>query len=537
MEEKLKQIPGKVLGWWKKFSVKQKALLISCMAVVIVAFVILGVVLSASEMVILKECENTKEASEVQKILKDNQIPYEVTNDGLVFSVDEKDEANATILLGENNITAYAYEWENLNNVFSGGFSSTEADKSKKYQLWMENDLEEKLKTLAVIEDAQVTLKVPNQDGTLISKDEESYAWVILELNGEMEEATAQGLGRAIATALGNESTNNITILDSVGNMLFAGGETDTSVGTANSNLEIKERTQNQVANQVRDVVMQTNMYDGVSVALNLDIEYTETEVTDHLVYPAEGHDQGLLTEERDYESSSIGGVTGVPGTDSNDGTSYVTEDDGYTESNIAESEKVWQNSEKITNQKISMGRPNYENSSVAVVASNIRIYSEKTMRQTGQLEGKTFDEFKEANSERVKLEVDPEMITMVSKATGIPEENISMVAYEVPMFQYDSEAGKEVMDYLPIILAALIMLMLGYVVFRSTRKEKEPVVIEPELSVESLLESTREAQESLEDIGFSDKSEARVLIEKFVEENPEAAASLLRNWLNEEWE
>lgn len=55
---------------------------------------------------------------------------------------------------------------------------------------------------------------------------------------------------------------------------------------------------------------------------------------------------------------------------------------------------------------------------------------------------------------------------------------------------------------------------------------------------MESLLESTKENQEeSLENIGYNEKSEVRVLIEKFVEENPEAAASLLRNWLNEEWE
>lgn len=85
--------------------------------------------------------------------------------------------------------------------------------------------------------------------------------------------------------------------------------------------------------------------------------------------------------------------------------------------------------------------------------------------------------------------------------------------------------------------IAIAIMAMLGYVVFRSTRREQEAVV-EPELSVETLLASTKEAEEeSLEDIGFSDKSETRILIEKFVDENPEAVASLLRNWLNEEWE
>ena len=39
-----------------------------------------------------------------------------------------------------------------------------------------------------------------------------------------------------------------------------------------------------------------------------------------------------------------------------------------------------------------------------------------------------------------------------------------------------------------------------------------------------------------MEEIGYNEKSEIRLLIEKFVEEKPEAVASLLRNWLEEEW-
>ena len=47
----------------------------------------------------------------------------------------------------------------------------------------------------------------------------------------------------------------------------------------------------------------------------------------------------------------------------------------------------------------------------------------------------------------------------------------------------------------------------------------------------------TADASEDMEDIGYSEKSETRLLIEKFVDENPDAAALLLRNWLNEDWE
>ena len=59
----------------------------------------------------------------------------------------------------------------------------------------------------------------------------------------------------------------------------------------------------------------------------------------------------------------------------------------------------------------------------------------------------------------------------------------------------------------------------------------------EPELSVERLLATTRENQ-SLEDIEFGEKSETRKMIEKYIDENADAVAALLRNWLNDDgWE
>ena len=40
-----------------------------------------------------------------------------------------------------------------------------------------------------------------------------------------------------------------------------------------------------------------------------------------------------------------------------------------------------------------------------------------------------------------------------------------------------------------------------------------------------------------VDDIELEESSETKKLIEKFVDENPEAVANLLRNWLNEGWE
>ena len=78
-----------------------------------------------------------------------------------------------------------------------------------------------------------------------------------------------------------------------------------------------------------------------------------------------------------------------------------------------------------------------------------------------------------------------------------------------------------------------LILGLLAFVILRSM-KETKTEETEEELSVESLLQST--PTDTLEDIELEEKSETRKMIEKFVDENPEAVANLLRNWLSEDW-
>ena len=153
-----------------------------------------------------------------------------------------------------------------------------------------------------------------------------------------------------------------------------------------------------------------------------------------------------------------------------------------------------------------------------------------------GLLDGITWDEYKLANSDRKKLEVDPELYSVVSNACGIAFEDLTIVAYKEPFFvdRESALSGVEFTDVLQIILIVIILLLLAYVVIRSFKRDKVEEEQPEELSVENLLQSM--PAEPLEDIELETKSETRKMIEKFVEENPEAVANLLRNWLNEDW-
>ena len=154
-------------------------------------------------------------------------------------------------------------------------------------------------------------------------------------------------------------------------------------------------------------------------------------------------------------------------------------------------------------------------------------------MKAQGLLDGVTWEEYKLANEGQTVVTVDQSFYDMVSKATGFPTDNISIVAYSENMFIDSEGLGISATDIMTIVLIVGILALLVFVVLRSMRGEKTSEEPE-ELAVETLLQSQPEVE--IENISTEQMSETRKMIEKFVDENPEAAASLLRNWLNEDW-
>ena len=285
MPEQLQKILDRVVEWWKKFSNKQRMLLISLTAAVILALVILGVVVSRPSYTTLIDCQNAKEASQVKDLLDgEGDIDYKVT-DTTHFEVNKKDENKANWLLGSNNIDTTGFDLSdpNIKDYIDGSFSTTEADKQKLAKSYMEDKLENVLAANDLIDSAKVTLDIPDDDGTLISRMQESSASVSLALNGSMDSDQAYSVARLVATALGNDSTDKITILDQkTSKILFSGADQDDDATVVSDSLDIKDRIKNSVVNGIKDVMVKSGMYSDVQVAPNLDIDMSKVEKAVH---------------------------------------------------------------------------------------------------------------------------------------------------------------------------------------------------------------------------------------------------------------
>lgn len=527
----LRSLPAKFLNWWEKFTSRQKIAIISLAAGVIAAAILLIVMISRPKYVTIYSADTPKEAQEVIDLLTSNDIEYQTSTDGLVISINQKDYTTTNLLLGSNDIYADSY---GIENVTDGGFSTTESDKQKKYVVYLESLMKDSLESYEFVKTATVQLNVPEDDGTMIAKNTEKSASVLLELKGECTTDAAAAMARFIATALGNESTKNVTILDTNGKLLFSGTDESTTFGSASNQLALQAQIAAAVSDDVKRILLATNKYSSIEVAPNIVLDISYTEFSEHLYWPAEDQDQGVLASKDIYQSNNEGGVSGVPGTDSNTETTYEYEDNEYSKSSTIEESYDYLPNESTTIKTTPAGAIDYAKSSITVTCHTYNVLKEEDAKSQGLLDGITWAEYKLTNQgTSTAVTVDDDIYSAVSNATGIAVDDITIIAYQEPMFVDKEGLAFDSSDIVQIVLIILILGLLAFVIIRSMKTAKVEEE-EPEISIEEILKST--PPEELEEIGVEEKSEARKIVDKFVEDNPDAAANLLRNWLNEDW-
>lgn len=532
MVDRLKKIPTQLLESWNKYTNKQKTLIISVVASVFFAIVILSYVLSRPQMEELVRCETTKDASEITELLKSEGIEYSLSKDSTTIMVDKKVYSDALLLLGKHDIPKSSMS---LSDAFSSSFSTTESEKSKRWLLYQQDEIRFMLLAINGIQDAVVNISPTSTDNTILAEKQDTSASVLLTVTDKFTETTPETIANLIAMKLGNESTDKIRIADQNGSLLFSGNTDLQSGGSVNSIYDFKSKITSGIENDIIRLLIKSKEYDDADVVANLTFDLNKVNELYTQYTPADDQEQGLLDNSYTYNSNGINSSGGVPGTDSNgDDTEYMLQDGSNSNSTVEIEKNQYIPNKKETQTEYQVGTLLKNQSSLSIVLTSYKIYKETDLELQGLLADTTFDEYVLSQAEQVKLDVQPEIYTAVSKATGISETDISIIAWEQPIFQPKVTSGTNWSLYLQILLVVLIIALLIFVVFKGTAPV-EVTELEPELSVEQLLATTKENQ-SLEDIEFDEKSETRKMIEKFVEENPEAVAQLLRNWLTDDW-
>ncbi len=542
MREKVKEIPEKFKVFWDKYTSKQKTIVIAIICVVLIAIGVVAWLASRPTWSKFQVFDSVDDANTMTKALDDQSITWKASSDGKTIYVHQDDMTNALYAMSDNGLTDKGYTWD---AAFDNSMSTTESEKDQKRVLALQSEIRQSLIQYKFIDDANVFINVPETTYTVLSSDDAETAktsiTASIELNDKnkdlLDDKTAETLAYWLANTVGTD-VKNVIINDTDGKCIYNGNTSDGLGGVlTGGSTEYCNKLRNTIADNVTTLLIRCG-YDDAQVGtdgIQFDMNKIETLTKEYSV--DDGREYGYPTNLYTYSSKGASGNGGTPGTDSNDSdTDYVNNSSSGT-SNTVDVQKLTAllTNEKVQNIKQETPAIKLADSSLGIVVRKYTVYKEDDLKADGTLDKTTWDQFISQNNKISTTAVSTDEINLISAATGVSANKITVLAYNVPQFVSSTKSSNGISNYLMIILTVLIIALLIFVILRGA----SPLAAEdeePELSVEQLLATTKENQ-SLDDIEFSDKSETRKMIEKFVDENPEAVAQLLRNWLNDEWE
>lgn len=540
MMDQLIAIKNKLLEIWNKYTTRQKTIIICVVLAIFFALVLLSYLLTRPVYTHLANFSDASVANSLSEALESEGIDYQMQTDEsgtTAFEVEQSQYSKAVMAMGANGIVDADMTWE---DALASDMTTSSLEKHTKITLALQSTLKENLLTFDGVEDASVIIERKEDDNTILAEKEEASVSVTLKMadGKEMESNVATAMAYYLTNAVGNKTTDNIVILDTKGNLLY-GAKTENALGGAVTGRDdYKRKLQQTFAERTEKILLKAG-YDDVDVS-EMGLEFNMDKITELLTTytVSEGQEQGYYSSSYEYSSTGQSGSGGTPGTDSNsEETDYMLTDGGSTNSETILNKYNYLPNEEVKNIEREIGAVEREESSIGIVLTKYRKISEESLREQGALDNISFEDYVDQNSEVTQLEVTDEIVQLVAAATGIAENNISIIAYEKPVYEAEEVGGigDRITNYLMIILAVLIGALLIFVIIRGT-SPVEVTELEPELSVEDLLATTKDDEVNLEEIELGEKSETRVMIEKFVDENPEAVALLLRNWINEDW-
>ena len=140
MQERLKELPKKFLEYWNKWTSKQKTIIISAVAVVIVMIAIFVMVLGRTKYVELGTLEDTKTASQIVTLLRESSIETKLGSDNLTVLVDEKKYGEAIMAVSVSDLVKTG--GFTLDDLFSTDLTTTNGERLLRTHLYERSGLE-----------------------------------------------------------------------------------------------------------------------------------------------------------------------------------------------------------------------------------------------------------------------------------------------------------------------------------------------------------------------------------------------------------
>ncbi len=326
MNEKVKNITGKIKEKWTGFSKAIKIMIIAIPVAIIAIIIILSIILSHKDRGVLFSGLTTAEAGEIVTAINSLGVT-DVTlrdNGDIVVPTENIDSLRMQLSVQGYPKNAKNYDiWNDGVNLWS-----TDTDKRELQRQQRETNIAATLRNLDVVASATVTLDIPKTRDYVITETKEvPRCSVLLKLRSddELTNAEVRGIFRLVETSVENLTIDNISVTDTLGRSYMwiseeeeLNGQKDLSgVPVARKRLQFLSELQNAITGELRDslatVYGDKNYTVNVSATLNYDakrVESTEYVPVDGTNTGVLDHDQHVIAYDRLDTSGNVIGTT-----------------------------------------------------------------------------------------------------------------------------------------------------------------------------------------------------------------------------------
>jgi flagellar M-ring protein FliF len=231
-------------------------------------FVFVSMRVTSPDMKMLYTDLSTESMSSVAAKLEELQIRYQVSNDGARVMVPANDVGRARMLLAQDGLPnggSLGYE------IFDkqSSFGTTNFVQNINQVRALEGELARTISSLDPVKSARVHLVLPQRE--LFSRESrEASASVFIHLKGGamLDRQQISGIQSLIASAVPDLKAKNVSLIDSVGNLLAQGGQEDEAL-FANKAEEQQRKYEQKIMTTVEDLVGRTVGFGKVRVSAN----------------------------------------------------------------------------------------------------------------------------------------------------------------------------------------------------------------------------------------------------------------------------
>ncbi len=555
MKFNFKELLQKAKDFWSGLEKKKKILYLSAAGGAVAVTVILTAMLAKSNSkVSLYKGLGANEANRVAARLRTAGINAQVDDSGAV-TVPKNEVANSEMQLSLDGYTRAPYSYD----IFKEGSSLLSSDSEKKAYLLFEiqNRIESAIKTIEGIDDAMVTIALPENDSFVLSEDKEKpSASVKLVIGGLVPTITPKqvaGIKVQVARSVPGLEVDRVAVLDNYGNLL----ETDDEKSTEKDIdfMKMKDKVDSNIREKVLSLLVPMFGKDNVKVAANSVLNYDGKKTKETSYTPVVG-DNGIIQHREEISISEESGKT-------------QNADVGLTEGNAEISTYPEQ-----ANQNESASTSKRDISEDYLVNKK----EEQTVKNTP-----TVDIISVAvaiNQEEMAEQQKGELRRLVASAAGISEDRVELCSMKfTSVTGLDSnmtvgEFFKTPLGVIVLVLSlvvVLLLLVLLIFVLRARSKAKKSSSMQqenvPEMTLEEFMNSTTPNNEApanenilqnmneqmelnttnnenensnaemsaQQESGEEQENSVLENVLKFVDENSEIASQFIKSWIRSE--